>query len=351
MAVLTATCATFAATIAAAQPGDVVELPLQPARCGYVAVHNVNKSGPGVIVRIHPQQRIGLRLTHSSGIAFEGGWWEGAGSDPSRSGEQGAYVRWSSRFAFRNGLLGHPSSNTGNGIRVLDSSDFEITGMRTVFRWSTAINGSNVQRFRITDNIITADGARHATCTYPDGRVTIHTPKARCEQEGGRWQDSSHPNAITMWAGYNAGDSLLDGLIARNTITGSQSGITSHPAYGVNSARVWIIDNTIRTNVYPNGIRVGYRHTLLRGNSVGWPPEGPAGEGWGTQLGFMVEAQPTSVGCENARVSGGSWLPWNANYSVSCPTTLPPAPAAPVGVPRSGNLPSSRELARLPAPE
>lgn len=340
MAILMATCATFASVIAAAQPGDTVHLPLQPARCGYVRLHNANKPAPGVVVRIDPRQRIGLHMTNSSGLLFDGGWWEGAGSDPRRSGEAGIYVRNSRSFAFRNGTFGHRESNTVSGVRILNSTDFEIASIKIAWRTSDAIALSDVERFRILDSVLTDQGARHATCTSPDGTVTLHTPRARCEQQGGVWVDSSHPDAVQFW-GF-----VRDGLIARNKVFGAQSGIVNFGPRHADSARVWVLDNVVRTNVYPQGIASGPQGSLIRGNQIGWPASGPAGEGWGT----MINAYPGTVACENVRLAGGGFHPWGSPWDQSCSkVTLPPAPAAPIGVPPRLD-PTHLQLVRMPAP-
>lgn len=335
MAILTATCATLAATIAAAQPGDVVELPLQPTRCGYVRLNRIRKAQPGVVVRVHPEQRIGLHMTNSSGLAFEGGWWEGAGSDPGRS-NTGAYVRWSSNFAFRRGTFGHPDTSTAVGLRILDSTDFEISGIRIAWRTGDAITLSDVQRFRITDNHLTADGARHSTCTYPDGTVVLLISGQRCRAGGGTWRDSTHPDAVQFF------NLVRDGLIARNRVLGAQQGIVNFGPTNAESRRVWVLDNVVMTHGYPQGIAVGPAESLIRGNRAGWPPEGPAGDGWGT----LINAYPNTLACENVLLRGGNTHPWGSNYSRLCPESLPPAPEAPTWLPAP---PLANTVGRLPA--
>ena len=325
MAVLSATCATLAAAIAAAQPGDVVDLPLQPARCGYVRLNRIRKDPPGVLVRIHPQQRVGLHITNSSGIAFQGGHLEGAASAPDgRHGQSGIYVTASSNLAFRGATFGHPDSGTMVGAFIMNSSDIEIAD--STFAWARAdgIQARDSERLRFIDNTFTSNGAVHSTCTYPDGRVVVMLNGARCTREGGVWRDGTHPDAIQIYS------NVQDVLVARNRLSGWFQGIGWHGPGGERGIRrVWVVDNEVRT-IYTWGIRMPAEGSLVRGNRIGWPEGETHPEGWGTVIGG-----PPAVLCENVRLRGGGFAPWNADYSGPCPSVLPPLPAPPRWVPES----------------
>jgi hypothetical protein len=327
MAILTATCATFVATLNMAQPGDVVHLPQQPTRCGYIRIHNVKKAGPGVGVEIAPTQRIGLHITASEGLHFNGGHFEGAASSwDLRWSLSGIYVRGASRLSFRNATFGHPESQTQIMAYLHDVTDLEISGSR--FQWATSdgIMVRDSERLRFTDNIFFANGALQPICTWPDGREEIVLNPTRCRNGGGTWVDGSHPDGIQMFS------NVQDVLIARNRFDGFMQGVGWHGAAGERGIRrIWVVDNEVRTT-YGWGVKLDTENSFARGNRLGWPAAHPNPEGWPTML--AVNPARGGVACENVLLANGSFHPWGSPWDQPCSAvTLPPEPAAPQGLP------------------
>ena len=338
MAILTATCASLAATLAAAQPGDVVRLPQQPARCGYVRLHGINKAAPGVRVEIAPGQRIGLHITNSSGLNFVGGHFEGAASAPDlRWIRSGIYVRDASRLSFRNARFGHPESDTQIMAYLHGVTDLEISGSR--FQWARAdgIMVRDSERLRFTDNLFLANGAIQSICTWPDGRTEIVLNPTRCRNGGGVWVDGSHPDGIQMFS------NVQDVLVARNRFDGFMQGVGWHGTGGERGVRrIWVVDNDIRTT-YSWGAKLDSWDSLARGNRIGWPEAHPNPEGWPTMIG--VNTERGGVACENVRLNMGRFHPWNAPNDQACAgLRMPPAPESPRGLPVA-----MKEASNLPA--
>lgn len=316
MAILSATCATLASVIAAAQPGDIVRLPRQPQRCGYVRLHNLDKPPPGVRVEIARNQRIGLHVTASRGLHFSGGIFEGAGptrpADPASPGV-GIYLRGSREVSFRNGRFGTVLPHVWQGAVIGEVTDLVIRDSVFGRYRADGIQMANVERVRITGNVFDGSDVLNDRCEYPGGRIEQPTKdRNACAAAGGTWKPSTHPDGIQMFR------TIRDVLISRNRVTGRQQGIGIHGPPGEGWERLWMIDNLVESVHYYNGLANHAVDGLGRGNDLA-----------GGQI-----FRGTALYCENRhRRSPAPVWPAGPDPKRPCPATLPQAPAPPRGIP------------------
>jgi hypothetical protein len=326
---MSATCATFVAAILAAQPGDVVTLPKQPEPCGYVRLNAVKKAAPGVTVRIHPDQKIGLDLRFSEGLNFVGGWFVGGGNGIANAGRNGAYVISSKRISFRDARFGSFAEGTLMGAVIQRSTDWEVLNSRFSYQWDGLIIAES-QRWRVIGNFFADDGIKGSICTFPDGTVDDAWKKGRaaCQQAGGVWTDGPHADAIQIFR------DVTDGLVEGNRAEGHQQGMGVMGPEGtvLGIRRLWLVNNVYRGD-FAHAFRWIGDDMLARGNVVGWPEDRPGSFGWKVVL--RLDPTRGSVGCENVLITpGGAFDPSGAPFGQPCQNVaLPPAPAEPVGLP------------------
>jgi hypothetical protein len=324
---MTATCATFVATILAAQPGGVVELPKQPEACGYVRLNAVKKAAPGVTVKIHPDQKIGLDLRLSEGLHFQGGWFVGGGNGIANAGRNGAYVISSHRFSFDGSRFGNHAEGTLQGAVIQRSTNWRVTGSTFSYHWDGLIV-AEASQFQVIGNIFRDDGIPGSTCIFPDGQEEEwRKGKAACQQAGGVWKDGPHPDAVQIF------NNVWDGLFERNRVEGYQQGIGVMGSEGtLGIRRLWLIDNEYRGD-FPHAFRWIADDMFARGNRLGWPEDRDATFGWKVVL--RLDPARGGVGCENVLIApGGAFDPSGAPFGQPCQNVAPPpAPAEPVGLP------------------
>ncbi|WP_448580409.1 hypothetical protein [Thermaurantiacus sp.] len=313
----------------AAQPGDVVTLPKQPAPCGYVRLNAIRKAVPGVTVRIDPDQKIGLHISSSEGLNFEGGWFVGGGRSPAHAGNAGAYVISSNRISFRNARFGNAAEGTLGGAVFARTNDWEVLNSRFSYRWDGLVI-SESQRWRAIGNFFPDDGIDGAICTFPDGTVDSSWKKGvkACTDAGGVYQNGPHADAIQIYR------DVTDGLVEGNRAEGFQQGMSVMGPEGtvLGIRRLWLVNNVYRGDS-PHAFRWIGDDMFARGNVVGWPEDRAGVFGWRTVL--RLAPARGSVGCENVAIPpGGAFDPKGARWDQPCANVaIPPAPAEPEGLP------------------
>lgn len=254
LAIVTATPATLPAALAAAQPGDTIQL----AAGDYAPVTIRRRSfAPAILIDARRATVAGVNIDASAGVRWMGGTVRASGGpDGFAAGGYGfrivesadITVQGATITAARKGLV----LGGGRNIAIRSNS---FTGLR-----EDGIIATRAARLTISRNSFTDFKPWPTRCTLPDGAITFALPQRQC---AGVWQDGNHADAIQIYDG-------IDGaLITGNTIAGVMQGIgqmgnaTSKPMQGVQ-----VTGNTVQTAAYHSISLYDCARCRIAGNDI-----------------------------------------------------------------------------------
>lgn len=235
MSILTATCATLAAVLSSAQPGDTVRL---SGRCGDVTLPARNHATPVTV-------------------------------DASRAVIRSLMVRGTAGWTWKGGTIDSPLPPTvWRNVMIDNARRIEISGVTLTGGQTGVLVTRGSEDVMLRDNIATglqSDGFNVATAR----RVSIigntcrdFRPIPPVYANGRMVKDGSHPDCIMLWS--EAGkEPTSDITIVGNKMSGAMQGISHfwHPKLGR--------DKVYRVKVWDNDVEVSYFHGIYMENTPG----------------------------------------------------------------------------------
>jgi hypothetical protein len=236
-ATITVTPATFNSAVAAAQPGDTLNL---TGTYGNIRIQNRN-FGSGIKINASYAQFTGtVTLTNVTNLYFGGGTFNIAGA-PAYT--KAAVVYGGSNIAFAKQSVTGSAGGEGivfSGTTQASVSDGTFTGLDANIVFGSVTSGSASRNTIVaagSDGIDIAD-SHNITASYNS-----------CS--GGNPSAGAHPDCVQLWS--IAGNPLESGIIvSNNSATGPTQGFTAFPAGG-GVSRVQIVYNTVNTS-YSEGV-------------------------------------------------------------------------------------------------
>ena len=206
MSILAATCATLAAILATAQPGDTVKL---SGDCGEIAV--ANRYRARVTIDASKASVAGLKLSGTN-IAWVGGVLVAPDGMDGFASRGYAVVIAGTGIRLSKALI----TDAKKGI-VIDRARNVVVDNNKFWRLrEDGIIASRLVNAQFDDNAFSAFLPRKTRCELADGTVTEGVAQRDC---AGTWTDGNHADAIQMRNG------VISARIRRNTIAGDMQGI------------------------------------------------------------------------------------------------------------------------------
>lgn len=273
--VISATCATLAASLSAASPGDTIRL--QSDCEGLVDIRNRRFAAPGVTIDATGRNYFaGLRIWDSTGLTFTGGTVSGPSTG---STSYAVDLRRGADIGFHSMLF----TRAVRGIVVNATNGIIIRNNRFAYLRSDGINlvgrGDNAL---VENNVFRDFDPGETRCRLAE-ETRFGMSKVACAQIGGSWTDTYHPDAIQTWANWGKM------TIRQNDIEGETQGINTFGAGP--PQRMDVLHNRIHIS-YPQAINNRAAMGVVIGNVV---------SGYGNYV--------TKIGIAGAVVACGNSLP------------------------------------------
>ncbi|MFA7441536.1 MAG: hypothetical protein WCZ66_11300 [Sphingomonadaceae bacterium] len=216
---LIASCATLAAVLGSALPGDTVRL--NQSCDDIVIINGISKSAPGITLDASTEVfRGGLRLNNVFGLNILGGTFE---AGPQSRG-YATHIVDGGRIIFDDGSY----RKAYRGMVVSRTKGITVRNSRFVGLQSDGINIAGTGDNGLIENNRFGDfSPTPSRCTYPDGSVEVRISSRVCKENGGQWKDGDHPDAIQTWGYWGR-------LVVRNNIVENLDG-TAAETQGINS--------------------------------------------------------------------------------------------------------------------
>lgn len=286
------TCAALASALASAQPGDVINLTSDCA--ALVDVRNRTFAAPGVTVNASGRNiKAGVRMWDMSGVSWQGGTVRGGSNGYGFDIRRGARI--SVEGATLTGAVRGIVVNATNGV-TLRKNKFQgmrSDGINLVGKGNNALVESNV--FRGSDP--------GATRCVVGGKTLTGISNAACEDQGGTWYDTYHPDAVQTW-GYWGAMAIRD-----NDIQGDTQGINT---FGAGPPSFMDISNNRINITFTHAISNAAKTGVVKGNVV---------TGYGNYQ-VQVTGSAGIVMCSNV-------LPQRSNHAATLPCPGTPAGGSP----------------------
>lgn len=205
MSILAATCATLAAMLAAAQPGDTVKL---QGDCGEIVV--ANRFPRVVTIDARKANVKGLRITGANITILGGVFAAPAGMDGFAGGGYAIDIRGARDIRITSALV----TNAKKGIVLAEARNVTIDANHFWRLREDGIIVSRTENLVIERNRFTEFQPRPTHCNV-GGVVTQGLAKRAC---AGTWTDGNHADAVQMR------DGVVNARIRSNTAEGDMQG-------------------------------------------------------------------------------------------------------------------------------
>lgn len=234
MTILAATCATLAAIVTTAQPGDTVKL---TGTCGVIEI-NAQPSGV-VTINADRASVAGLRFYGAANISWVGGVIRAkSGMGGAAADGYAIHVRGSRRIAVREATV----TEARIGAVVLDSDTVTFKNNAFLALRMDGITASLTRGLTISNNRFADFRPNPSTCTSPEGVVTYGVAARDCV---GTWDDGDHPDAVQLRNG------VVRAVLEWNQVFGKTQGLTQMATTGDAPLQNVIVRwNHIETSTY-----------------------------------------------------------------------------------------------------